>query len=50
MQTIIDIALAVGTVLSLVLHYFGKSNATAEKVAEDVDAVESVVKQVAPKA
>lgn len=40
MQTALDIALAFGTLLSLVLHYLGKKNPTAEKVADQIDAVD----------
>lgn len=42
MQTALDIALAVGTVLSLVLHYIGKTHPSVETAAEDVDAAEKL--------
>jgi hypothetical protein len=49
MTTIYSIAMAAGVLLSLVLHYVGRKNATAEKLAEGVDKVEDLAKTVSPK-
>lgn len=44
MQTLLDILLAAGTLASLVLHYFGRKNPTAEKIADEIDSVEGKAK------
>lgn len=45
---ILLIANLVATAVSAVLHQVGKSNPAAEKVAEDVDAVEKMLPASAP--
>jgi len=40
-----QLALACGVVLSLVLHYLGRKSATAEKVADLVDEAEGALKK-----
>jgi hypothetical protein len=49
MNTALEIALAVGTVLSLVLHYVGRKHPDAEKAAEYVDEAEDAAKKLAGK-
>lgn len=44
MQALLDIAFALATTVSLVLHFVGKKNAKAEKVADEIDAVEAEAK------
>jgi hypothetical protein len=42
MNDLLEIALAVGTVLSLVLHYLGRKRPVLEKVADAIDDAEDV--------
>jgi hypothetical protein len=49
MQTLLDIVLAAATLASLVLHYLGKKNPKAEKLADQIDAVEDEVKDATGK-
>lgn len=44
MQAVLDIVLAAATLASLVLHFVGKKHPAAEKVADEIDAVEDEVK------
>jgi hypothetical protein len=42
MHDLLEIALAAGTLLSLVLHYLGRRHPVLEKVADAVDDAEDV--------
>lgn len=43
MATLLPIVTALGTLLSLVLHYLGRKSAAAERAADAVDEVEKLL-------